>query len=238
MSSSNDFNFTVPPGQGVTIPTFALDVVQSLRGLGADFGVTQLILEYNGDLTTAATAPLWSCTAMVDDEKVVIENRHSPSEAALAMAEELLRYSECALCGHPVAILPGPHLPGPHCAWKLLGSQWTPGCLIESTTESLMAASLPAVSDDEFDAISRWAADRSVVQWTYTHSQPSHPEESTMTKHTIPRQRTSSMIPPTPVVLARRAAPQASWLKVHSMAVLAAVGVLFFTAVIIRMMFG
>ncbi len=59
-----------------------------------------------------------------------------------------------------------------------------------------------------------------------------------MTKHTIPRQRTSSMIPPTPVVLARRAAPQASWLKVNRWPILMVIGIVFFTAFLVRMMFG
>lgn len=59
-----------------------------------------------------------------------------------------------------------------------------------------------------------------------------------MAKHTIPRQRTSSKIPATPVVLARRAALQPPWIKVNRWPILMVIGIVFFTAFMVRMMFG
>lgn len=116
----------------VIVPTFTSDVVDALRELCKDTGVTNLSMYYSGPRDQVAGTPEWGCAAILSGELVTVEGRHSPSEAALAMAEQLLRDSVCTLCNRRVALMPGPHLTEPHCAWKLIGAKWTPGCSIEN----------------------------------------------------------------------------------------------------------
>lgn len=145
----------------VNLPTYSSDVVEALRGLCKDMGITTLTIRYTGDPTTLADSPAWNCEVILSGRSVLIENRHSPSEAALAMAEALLREAVCALCNRRVALMPGPHLPEPYCAWKLIGAEWTPGCsietLISAVTDKVRGADSSTEVDAEFEKIiSTW----------------------------------------------------------------------------------
>lgn len=147
----------------VIVPAFTSDVVDALRELCKDTGVTELNVYYSGPSDRVADTPEWGCAAVLSGEKVTVEGRHSPSEAALAMAEQLLRNSVCALCERPVALMPGPHLPEPYCAWKLIGAEWTPGCSIENIVSMVTqprrhVTDSPSPTDEEFNRIiSKWS---------------------------------------------------------------------------------
>jgi hypothetical protein len=146
----------------VILPTFASDLVTALRGLCKDIGVTGLTMSYRGSSEGAADTPEWCCEAVLSGETILIGERHSPSEAALAMAERLLRNAECAMCNRRVALMPGPHLPEPYCAWKLIGTEWTPGCqiehLISMVTQPGRHVAPATPTDEQFSEIlSEWS---------------------------------------------------------------------------------
>lgn len=134
----------------VAVPPFAIDVVTALQELCRACGATAMHLGYLGEPGEPATGPGWMAEVVVDDRQVVISGRYSPSEAALAMAEELLRTARCT-CDRRVVLMP--HGEEDECHWRLIGPEWVQGCAVREPLPS------EVVTDEEFDEISAWSED-------------------------------------------------------------------------------
>jgi hypothetical protein len=65
----------------------------------------------------------WYAHASYKGARIMVDERRSPSEAALALAERLLRGAACR-CGEPVSMADDQ----PGCRWRLVGNRWKPGC--------------------------------------------------------------------------------------------------------------
>jgi hypothetical protein len=65
----------------------------------------------------------WYAYATYHGARITVEDHRSPTGAALALAERLLRGAMCR-CRRPVAL--SDRADG--CRWRLLGKRWEPGC--------------------------------------------------------------------------------------------------------------
>lgn len=65
----------------------------------------------------------WYAHAQYRGARIMVEGRRSPSEAALALAERLLRGAACR-CGKTVTLTDNSN----GCRWRLAGKRWEPGC--------------------------------------------------------------------------------------------------------------
>lgn len=66
----------------------------------------------------------WYAVAFYRGARITADERRSPSEAAMALSERLLRDAACR-CGRRVAL--SGSQPG-RCRWRLMGAKWEPGC--------------------------------------------------------------------------------------------------------------
>lgn len=64
----------------------------------------------------------WYATASYIGGRIMTDGHRSPSLAAMALAERILRGGTCR-CRHPVTLTDGPG-----CRWTLVGKRWQPGC--------------------------------------------------------------------------------------------------------------
>lgn len=64
----------------------------------------------------------WYAHASYRGARITVEDHRSPTAAALALAERLLRGATCR-CRRPVMLTDGPG-----CRWRLMGQRWEPGC--------------------------------------------------------------------------------------------------------------
>lgn len=69
----------------------------------------------------------WYAHAAYQGARLTVEDRKSPSEAAQALAERILRGATCR-CRKPVAL----NDTAPGCRWQLLGKRWEPSCDVPS----------------------------------------------------------------------------------------------------------
>jgi hypothetical protein len=65
----------------------------------------------------------WYAHAKYRGMRITAQDHRSPTGAALALAERLLRGAACR-CGVPVALSDDAQ----GCRWRLLGQRWEPGC--------------------------------------------------------------------------------------------------------------
>jgi hypothetical protein len=65
----------------------------------------------------------WYATAVYKGARLTVDEHPSPTTAALALAERLLRGATCK-CGKEVAMSDGRD----GCRWQLVGQRWKPGC--------------------------------------------------------------------------------------------------------------
>jgi glutathione S-transferase len=65
----------------------------------------------------------WHAAAFYLGARIVTGRHRSPSTAALALAERLLRGTTCR-CGKPVTLADA----ADGCRWRLVGQRWEPGC--------------------------------------------------------------------------------------------------------------
>lgn len=77
-----------------------------------------------GHLDDDPTNPRWYAHAQWRGTRISVDERRSPTEAANALAERLLRNATCR-CGRVVA-LSGDR--PERCRWRLMGPRWEPGC--------------------------------------------------------------------------------------------------------------
>lgn len=65
----------------------------------------------------------WHAHAQYQGARIMIADRHTPTEAAMALAVRLLTGADCR-CGKPVTFADGRD----GCRWALVGQRWEPGC--------------------------------------------------------------------------------------------------------------
>lgn len=83
----------------------------------------------------------WYAHAQYRGARLTVEDRRSPSEAALALAERLLNGASCR-CGNLVTL----NDDGPGCRWQLQGKAWQPGCDAPSVRVDGRRGDLPAMN--------------------------------------------------------------------------------------------
>lgn len=83
----------------------------------------------------------WYCHAQYRGARITAADRRSPSEAALALAERLLRGAACR-CGQQVTLADS----GGGCRWQLQGKRWEPGCDAPSVEVDGHRGDLPAMN--------------------------------------------------------------------------------------------
>lgn len=83
----------------------------------------------------------WYAHAQYRGARMTVEDRCSPSEAALALAERLLRGAACR-CGLQVTL--NDDVPG--CRWRLQGKAWKPSCDVPSVRVDGRRGDLPAMN--------------------------------------------------------------------------------------------
>lgn len=66
----------------------------------------------------------WYASAIFKGARITVDEHASPTTAALALAERLLRGATCK-CGSPVTMS---DFGRPGCRWQLVGQRWEPGC--------------------------------------------------------------------------------------------------------------
>lgn len=98
------------------------DAVIACADLVGRAGATQFKLGYLHDDVPIEEAG-WYAHAQYRGARITVDDRRSPSEAALAFAERLLRGAACR-CGKTVTLNDG----SPGCRWQLQGKRWQPGC--------------------------------------------------------------------------------------------------------------
>lgn len=65
----------------------------------------------------------WYAHAQYRGTRITVEGHDSPEEAALALAQRILRNGTCR-CGQTVALTDRQD----GCRWQLVGARWEPGC--------------------------------------------------------------------------------------------------------------
>lgn len=65
----------------------------------------------------------WNASAAFQGARIMVAERHTPTEAAMALAERLLAGAACR-CRQPVVLSDGKQ----GCRWRLMGARWEPGC--------------------------------------------------------------------------------------------------------------
>jgi hypothetical protein len=83
----------------------------------------------------------WYAHAQYRGARITAADRKSPSEAALGLAERLLRGAACR-CGKQVTLGDA----GNGCRWRLSGKQWQPSCDVPSLKFDGPRGDLPAMN--------------------------------------------------------------------------------------------
>lgn len=116
------------------------DAVIACADLVGRSGATDFKIGYLHDDVPLEEAG-WYAHAQYRGARITIEDRRSPSEAALALAERLLRGAACR-CGKRVSL--GDDSTG--CRWQLMGKRWEPGCDAEPVHVDGRRGDLPAMN--------------------------------------------------------------------------------------------
>jgi len=98
------------------------DVVVACAELVSRTGATDFEIGYLHEEVPIEDAA-WYAHAQYCGARLTVENHRSPTGAALALAERILRGATCK-CRQPVTL--SDEQPG--CRWKLMGRRWEPGC--------------------------------------------------------------------------------------------------------------
>lgn len=98
------------------------DAVVACADLVGRCGATEFKIGWLHDDVPIEQAGWWA-HAQYRGARISVDERRSPSEAALALAERLLRGAACR-CGNTVTLADGRD----GCRWRLLGKRWEPGC--------------------------------------------------------------------------------------------------------------
>lgn len=68
----------------------------------------------------------WWAAAYYQGARIQVGDHQSPTLAAMALAERLLRGAQCR-CRKPVTLSSA----APGCRWRLVGAKWEPGCDVQ-----------------------------------------------------------------------------------------------------------
>jgi hypothetical protein len=98
------------------------DVVFACADLVGRAGASEFQIGYLHDDVPAEEAG-WYAHAQYRGARITAEDHRSPTGAALALAERLLRGATCR-CRRPVTLSDGQD----GCRWQLIGKRWEPGC--------------------------------------------------------------------------------------------------------------
>lgn len=98
------------------------DVVVACVGLVGRAGASGFELGYVHDDVPIEDAG-WHASAQYQGVRIVVQDHRSPSGAALALAERLLRGATCR-CLKLVTLSDGHE----GCRWRLVGQSWEPSC--------------------------------------------------------------------------------------------------------------
>jgi hypothetical protein len=98
------------------------DVVIACADLAGRAGASGFEIGYLHDDVPVAEAG-WYAHAQYRGARITVEDHRSPTGAALALAERLLRGATCR-CRRPVTL--SDRIEG--CRWRLAGQRWEPGC--------------------------------------------------------------------------------------------------------------
>lgn len=108
---------------------FTEDVVVACFDLAGRAGAAECSLEWTCPHTPGepddhtCERVTWEATARYQGARITKHGYATPSEAAFALAERLLRGATCR-CTKPVALADGK----PGCRWRLVGQKWEPSC--------------------------------------------------------------------------------------------------------------
>lgn len=97
----------------------------------------------------------WYATAYYQGARIMVEEQPSPTAAAIALAQRLLRGAACR-CGKVVSLSDGQ----PGCRWRLAGPRWEPGCDAPPLTVSGGRGDLGAIRAAAMNRQQRRAADK------------------------------------------------------------------------------
>jgi hypothetical protein len=78
------------------------------------------------DAATSEEAGWWAQVSF-HGARLFVDNRRSPEEAAMALAQLILRDATCR-CTRTVTLSRPAKAGGRWCRWRLVGNQWVPGC--------------------------------------------------------------------------------------------------------------
>ncbi len=98
------------------------DVVQACAALVGRSGASGFEIGHLHDDVPVEEAG-WYAHAQFQGARITVQDHRSPSAAALALGERLLRGATCR-CRQIVTLSDGK----PGCRWRLVGARWEPGC--------------------------------------------------------------------------------------------------------------
>ncbi|GIF08692.1 hypothetical protein [Actinoplanes siamensis] len=98
------------------------DIVIACADLAGRAGATSFEIGYLHDDVPADEAG-WYAHVQYRGARITAEDHRSPTGAALALAERLLRGATCR-CRRPVTLSDAAE----GCRWRLVGQRWEPGC--------------------------------------------------------------------------------------------------------------
>lgn len=102
------------------------DAVVACADLAGRAGATDFEIGWVHDDVPAEEAG-WYAHVRYRGARLTVDDRRSPSEAALALAERILAGGTCR-CGKVVTLADG----GSGCRWRLVGKRWESGCDAQS----------------------------------------------------------------------------------------------------------
>jgi hypothetical protein len=104
------------------------DIVVACADLVGRAGASEFEIGYLHDNVPVEQAG-WYAHAKYRGARLTADDRRSPTEAAMALAERILRGGTCR-CGKTVLLNDS----GTGCRWRLVGKRWEPGCNVPSIT--------------------------------------------------------------------------------------------------------
>jgi hypothetical protein len=99
------------------------DAVMACADLVGRAGANGFEMGYLHDDAPTVEEAGWYATAFYRGARVSADDHKSPTLAATALAERLLRGASCR-CGRTVVLRDG----ADGCRWRLVGKRWEPGC--------------------------------------------------------------------------------------------------------------
>lgn len=103
-----------------------VDVFMACADLVGRAGAKSFDFGYMNEEAKTVEDAQWYASAQYKGTRFFVDNHASPTEAAMALAEKIMRGAMCK-CGERVTLTDG--VPG--CRWLLMGKRWEPSCDVE-----------------------------------------------------------------------------------------------------------